>query len=241
MRRRRGCGFGWSRRKSAPPLGGLSSKCVERRCSLANGRAWLAYGQPTGPGPDLPEQAQSVKSRTSTSFRPAGAAPAIHPRNRNTRNLMSASNLEMVPGERRSGSAILQKPSRTDPAQSRVGGIHDPGRDHGRSSGKRSELPAEVLLLEVNCAHRRSDREGAPLPSVHFDQVLRARSHRRLVSKPARSNKAHRGTPVHSAFPIAPRSHWVFLLLSTSPLLLAGFRTKWPWSIETAALGVICA
>jgi hypothetical protein len=33
---------------------------------------------------------------------------------------------------------------------------------------------------------------------------------------------------------------FVFLPLSAS-LLLIGFRAKWPWSVETAALGVICA
>ena len=54
-------------------------------------------------------------------------------------NLKSARDLELVPliwRERGAGTRAMVL--RNDPVQSRAPGIHDPARDHGRSSGKRS-------------------------------------------------------------------------------------------------------
>src|SRR5258708_35868748 len=135
------------------------------------------------------------RSRTSASFPPAAVALVFYPHNPNTRNLMFASNPEMVRVQRKSGSATSRKPLRNDPVQSRVPGIRDPGRDHGRSSGKRSVLPAEVLLLSANYGHRTPVREVAPLPSVRLGQALRARSRKRLLPNrraPAKQTEAPR-------------------------------------------------
>src|SRR5258708_27044512 len=87
------------------------------------------------------------RSRTSASFPPAAVAPVFRPHNPNTRNLMFASNPEMVRVQRKSGSATSRKPLPNDPGQSRVPAIHDPGIEQGQSSGKRSLLLAKCRLL----------------------------------------------------------------------------------------------